>query len=46
MVLRGRVLATDEGFLLLNQTPSAAITRTLPPTGPHIPAIGLDRSLA
>jgi len=40
LVLRGRLLATD-GFVRLNQTPSAAPARTLPPTG-YVPAIGLN----
>ncbi|MFL6450325.1 MAG: TonB-dependent receptor domain-containing protein [Bryobacteraceae bacterium] len=40
LVVRGRVLATD-GFVRLNQTPSAAPSSTLPPTG-YVPAIGLS----
>ena len=40
MVLRGRILATD-GFVRLNNTPTAAPSRALPPAG-YIPAIGLS----
>ncbi|MFL6416724.1 MAG: TonB-dependent receptor domain-containing protein [Bryobacteraceae bacterium] len=40
LVLRGRVLAAD-GFVRLNQTPSAAPSSALPRTG-NIPAIGLS----
>jgi vitamin B12 transporter len=40
LVLRGRVLATD-GFVRLNQTPTAAPSTALPRTG-YVPAIGLS----